>query len=304
MPRNGAGVFSKPPGTTAVTGTKIEAAKFNTVIDDLVTDANAKRPVTAGGTGGSSVAEARTNLAVDPKRKVVHLSANYTAVADDNRAIFHCETDLTLSISAMALLATDWNIMIVTYGGEVTIDPSGSETINGGSSLKIPAGQQVTVYYDGAGFLCALPKIIKIDTSYESAGLSTTTTTDQAAALSSTVNFTPTSPTSKLFVQAIVYASVTKGSDSIDDLGGEMIIKRYDGSSYQNTSGYSIMTNTNIGSNGSRTIYGSLAMAVELPASARRSDSDRWSVRLYGNVVYSGNTLTIPRVTWLFMEYE
>ena len=62
MPRSGGGIYSKPAGTTAVAGTLIESAKFNTVIDDIAADLNAPRPVASGGTGAANAADARTNL--------------------------------------------------------------------------------------------------------------------------------------------------------------------------------------------------------------------------------------------------
>lgn len=62
MPRNGQGVYSKPAGTTAVPNTTIESAKFNAVVDDFVQDANAARPLTAGGTGAPDAPGARSNL--------------------------------------------------------------------------------------------------------------------------------------------------------------------------------------------------------------------------------------------------
>ncbi len=64
MPRNGSGVYSKPAGTTAVPNTTIESAKYNDTIDDLVADANAARPITAGGTGATNAASARANLGI------------------------------------------------------------------------------------------------------------------------------------------------------------------------------------------------------------------------------------------------
>jgi hypothetical protein len=64
MPRSGGGVYSKPAGTTAVPNTTIESAKFNSVIDDLVADANAARPVSAGGTGSANAADARAALGI------------------------------------------------------------------------------------------------------------------------------------------------------------------------------------------------------------------------------------------------
>ena len=64
MSRDGNGVYSKPAGTTAVSGTTIESSKFNTLIDDIAADLNLDRPVAAGGTGASTAADARTNLGV------------------------------------------------------------------------------------------------------------------------------------------------------------------------------------------------------------------------------------------------
>lgn len=54
MPRDGAGVFSLP-SAAFVAGTTIASAAVNADFSDLVTDANAARPATAGGTGGTSV---------------------------------------------------------------------------------------------------------------------------------------------------------------------------------------------------------------------------------------------------------
>lgn len=62
IPRNGSNVYAKPAGTTAVTATTIESAKYNSVIDDLVTDANTARPIVAGGTAATTAAGARTAL--------------------------------------------------------------------------------------------------------------------------------------------------------------------------------------------------------------------------------------------------
>lgn len=64
MPRDGNGVFSKPAGTTAVPSTTIESTPYNNTIDDLVADANAARPVAAGGTGATNAASAKVNLQV------------------------------------------------------------------------------------------------------------------------------------------------------------------------------------------------------------------------------------------------
>uniref|UniRef100_UPI003F492369 tail fiber domain-containing protein n=1 Tax=Ensifer adhaerens TaxID=106592 RepID=UPI003F492369 len=61
MPRTG-GVYSPPAGTKGVSGTTIQSSPYNTFIDDLTADANAARPITAGGTGATSASAARAAL--------------------------------------------------------------------------------------------------------------------------------------------------------------------------------------------------------------------------------------------------
>lgn len=62
MPRNSSGIMTKPAGTTALPNTTIASAPFNTLMDDIVSDLNAARPVTAGGTGATTPSVALTNL--------------------------------------------------------------------------------------------------------------------------------------------------------------------------------------------------------------------------------------------------
>ncbi|WP_246707607.1 hypothetical protein [Ensifer oleiphilus] len=64
MPRTG-GVYSPPAGTKGVPNTTIQSVPYNTLIDDLAADANAPRPVTAGGTGATSASGARVALGVE-----------------------------------------------------------------------------------------------------------------------------------------------------------------------------------------------------------------------------------------------
>jgi hypothetical protein len=71
MPRDGSGVYTLPPGTTAVTDTTIESTKYNGFIGDIATDLNAARPIIAGGTGGQTVAQARANLQAERSEQQV-----------------------------------------------------------------------------------------------------------------------------------------------------------------------------------------------------------------------------------------
>lgn len=62
MPRDGSGVYSVPPGTPAVSNETIDSGKYNGFLGDLVTDLNAARPITSGGTGATSDEAARSAL--------------------------------------------------------------------------------------------------------------------------------------------------------------------------------------------------------------------------------------------------
>lgn len=80
MPRNGSGVYSLPAGTAAVNGLPAESADVNSRFNDLESDMNVDRPISAGGTGASSVADAKANLGISSL--AVDVVANYSAAAD------------------------------------------------------------------------------------------------------------------------------------------------------------------------------------------------------------------------------
>lgn len=61
MPRTN-GVYSPPAGTKGVSNTTIRSAPYNALVDDLTADANAARPISAGGTGATSATAARQNI--------------------------------------------------------------------------------------------------------------------------------------------------------------------------------------------------------------------------------------------------
>jgi hypothetical protein len=77
MPRNGSGIFSAAE-PAVVTQTTIESAVFNNVIQDIVTDLNAARPISAGGTGAATAGGARTALDV-AQRQPAGSTADATA---------------------------------------------------------------------------------------------------------------------------------------------------------------------------------------------------------------------------------
>ena len=67
MSRTGAGIYQLPPGITAEPNTTIRSAQFNALATDLAADNNIPRPITAGGTGGTSKLTAQANIGVQPQ---------------------------------------------------------------------------------------------------------------------------------------------------------------------------------------------------------------------------------------------
>lgn len=80
MPRNSSGVFSKAVASFAP-DTTISSSAMNAVIDDIADDLNTARPITAGGTGATSAAAARTALGIpEPQSSVTDTTAGRTLI--------------------------------------------------------------------------------------------------------------------------------------------------------------------------------------------------------------------------------
>lgn len=83
-------------------------------------------------------------------------SGNYTAVAGDNEATLRFTAAATLSLPAASVAGSGWKISVIAGSGNVTIDPNGSETINGVASIIVPFGSTATVVCDGSTFFTAM----------------------------------------------------------------------------------------------------------------------------------------------------
>lgn len=95
---------------------------------------------------------------LDYKQVYAEKTANYTAVANDNNAVLRFTSSATLSLTAAATLAANWHIEVIASGATVTIDPNGSELINGVSTLVLLAGDRARIICNGSAFIAVVTK--------------------------------------------------------------------------------------------------------------------------------------------------
>lgn len=80
-------------------------------------------------------------------------TANYTLLATDNMSVINCTTALTLALTDVATIGNKFMALVSANGVAVTIDPSGTETVNGAATLVIPSGQACLLVCTGAAWL-------------------------------------------------------------------------------------------------------------------------------------------------------
>ncbi|MGG7578866.1 hypothetical protein [Rhizobium sp. Nf11,1] len=185
MPRNpSTGVYSKPAGTTPAVGQVIDPAPWNALTTDLgneITNSlprDGSAPMTAplkaaSGTvsapgvgfasnpqtglylkGGGLLGFTQNGVDVTFEKVSVYAakSGDYTALASDDNAVHRFTAAATLTLSAAATLGANWHYCVIADGGDVTIDPTGSETIDGAATLVLKNGYSVNIICSGAAF--------------------------------------------------------------------------------------------------------------------------------------------------------
>jgi hypothetical protein len=185
MPRNpSTGVYSKPAGTTPSVGQVIDPAPWNALTTDLGNEITNSLPrdgsapmiaplkaasgtVSAPGVGFASVPQTGLYLkgggllgftqngvdaAFDNDLVYSAKSGDYTAVAADDNAVHRFTATATLTLTAAATLGANWHYMVIADGGDVTIDPNASETIDGAATLVVKSGYSALIICSGAAF--------------------------------------------------------------------------------------------------------------------------------------------------------
>jgi hypothetical protein len=179
MPRNGSGVFSLPAGSTVTNGDTSDASDLNTPLQDIETDMNTARPIVAGGTGATSASAARVNFGIGST--VESKSSNYTALLSDRSKLIVATSDITLDLTAAATLTDGWYIGVKGSGGSITIDPDGSETINGAATLVVADGRSVRIHCNGTTFYTTSDYSGLSNITYLTSGTAATYTTPKGA---------------------------------------------------------------------------------------------------------------------------
>jgi microcystin-dependent protein len=84
--------------------------------------------------------------------RVATKNSGYTVASTDNTVLLDCTSALTLAITAAATLGNGFVFSIYASGGAVTIDPYGTETINGATTYTLPQGCLGIVWCSGTAF--------------------------------------------------------------------------------------------------------------------------------------------------------
>ncbi len=98
----------------------------------------------------ASISTARTNLGIPVN--VINKSAAYTAVAADRSKVIRGTATMTLDLTAAVTLGDGWFVRVIAAGGDVTVDPNGSETIDGATTLVIEDGESAFIACNGTAF--------------------------------------------------------------------------------------------------------------------------------------------------------
>lgn len=137
---------------------------FAILVDAIAATADARAAIVAAIPGLATQAEARagtnnTKFASPLRVREARLmrsnvqSTAYTAAAADFGLEITCSSTWTLGLTAAATLGDGWYCYVRNIGsGVITIDPNGSETIDGATTLALKPGAVLMIHCDGATF--------------------------------------------------------------------------------------------------------------------------------------------------------
>lgn len=236
----------------------------------------------------------------------VEYAVDYTAVSSDHGRLIVGTADINLNLAAAATLGDKFMFHVRANGGDVTIDPDGSETINGETTLVLNDGSGATVFCDGSKFYTneslrnsTIPgRVVNwgtfSDYTYDAIG-------STWAVRGNLVNITPVSDKSILY---FVSQSDGYGVDAASSGYARQRLVYYDGSAYQVVPNYGLgYSYISLGGAGSVDIYSSVPLNTILDQTHRRSDTGDWGIRREA-IEDSGDTSGIANWTAIWLEIE
>jgi hypothetical protein len=179
MPRDSGGAYTLPAGNPVAADTLIDAAWANSTLADLGNEmsntlhkdgrVSMTGPLVLSTRGSpldtdaaswanvvSRIREFFSNLDGRAWRKQTK-SANYTAVAADNMSWLNFTSSATLSLPAAATAGNGYLLVIRAGSGvTITVDPDGTETVDGVSTISVGALDWCLLFCDGAAWVSLL----------------------------------------------------------------------------------------------------------------------------------------------------
>lgn len=131
-----AGVYTVPPGTEATTLSPIDSSDYNAFVADIEQAQNAARPISAGGTGGVTAAEARTNLGLSDTSAV---SLAFTAASASGPASLDFLEDTDNGTNKITLKGQS-----ALAGDQVLTLPDATDTLVGLAAIQTLTNKTLT----------------------------------------------------------------------------------------------------------------------------------------------------------------
>jgi Phage-related tail fibre protein len=168
VPRDINGNTSPPSGTIVSTGETVLPSQHNPAMLDIY--AMMTQSLSRDGQGGMRANLDMSGFRVsnlgaptlptdaalfgqtEPAKTFAIRVANYTIVAGDKNSLQRFTATVTCSLDPAATLGNGFYFTAQASGGNVTIDPSGAETINGAATIVIPDGYSTLVWCNGTAF--------------------------------------------------------------------------------------------------------------------------------------------------------
>lgn len=140
---------------TAVTEWDTTAAN-NTDINSIDIDENCA-PSGINNAIRENMAQIATAMTTGALTGIGHIAraSNATIVKADRGKCNDCSAALTLDLTAAATMGVGWAGFVKADGGDVIVDPNGSETIEGASTLTVSDGTTALIYTDATTWYVA-----------------------------------------------------------------------------------------------------------------------------------------------------